>query len=968
MAKVRIFEWAKDNNQRSNELVKQLKEQGFNVRNHTSVIDEEILKGLVKNKPKRHFNPGEGNRDNRNNDRNNNRDNNGRYNNDRNNNRDNNGRYNNNRDNNNGQGRYNNNRDNNDRYNNNRDNNGRYNNDRYNNNRDNNGRYNNDRNNNDRYNNNRDNNGRYNNDRNNNQGGQGRYNNNRDNNGRYNNDRNNNQGGQGRYNNNNGQGRYNNNNGQGGQGRYNNNNGQGRYNNNGQGGQGRYNNNNGQGRYNNNNGQGGQGRYNNNNGQGRYNNNNGQGGQGRYNNNNGQGRYNNNNNNGGGYNRNNNFGGPKKPFNRNNNKQEELEPTTSKPATKKGNGNKKRKNTGFDRFAMFDNKEGQIRVDQKTKTQMKKEARKEREAELKNETTQLKWSDDMTVSKFADLIKIPAIDVISKLFELGIMATMNQQIDKESAEILCTDYNVEIVEDDSNQELEFENLMPTYTDADLQPRPAIVTIMGHVDHGKTTLLDTIRNSNVTAKESGGITQHIGAYQVPHKKGAITFLDTPGHAAFTAMRARGAHVTDITIIVVAADDGVMPQTKEAVAHAKDAGTPLIVAVNKMDKPEANPERVMSELAELGVMAEDWGGDVPFVNVSALKGDGITELLDYIEVISEMHDYQAPANVQGFGTVIEANLDKGRGSVATILVQGGEVSVGDAIVIGHTWGSIRVMQDEYGKRHKTVGASMPVEITGLKDVPQAGDQFVIMKDAKEAQTIGEKRSELKAQKDRSRAHAMSLEELNALIAEGDIKELPVVIKADVQGSVEALRSSLEQIEVNGVKVRIVHSGVGAINESDVMLATAGNAILIGFNVRPDANARQLIEKENIDLMLSSIIYKIIEEIEDSMKGMREKKYRQEILGYARVDEVFKITGVGKVAGCIVTSGKITRDCKVRLIRDGVVVYDGDLGQLKRFKDDVKDVVEGMDCGMSFKDFNDIKKGDEFEGYILEEEDLD
>ncbi len=835
MAKVRIFEWAKDNNQRSNEIVKQLKEQGFNVRNHTSVIDEEILKGLVKNKPKRHFNPGEGNRDNRDN-----------------------------RNNNNGQGRYNNDRNNNDRDN--------------------------------------------------NQGGQGRYNN----------DRNNNQGGQGRYNNDR----------------------------NNQGGQGRYNNDR-------NNNQGGQGRYNNNNGQGRYNNNNGQGG---------QGRYNNNNNGPGGYNRNNNFGGPKKPFNKNNGKSEELEPTTSKPATKKGNGNKKRRTQSFDRFAMFDNKEGQIRVDQKTKTQMKKEARKEREAEMKNETTQLKWSDDMTVSKFADLVKIPAIDVISKLFELGIMATMNQQIDKESAEILCTDYNIEIVEDDSNQELEFDNLMPTYTEEDMQKRPAIVTIMGHVDHGKTTLLDTIRNSNVTAKESGGITQHIGAYQVPHKKGAITFLDTPGHAAFTAMRARGAHVTDITVIVVAADDGVMPQTKEAVAHAKDAGTPLIVAVNKMDKPEANPERVMSELAELGVMAEDWGGDVPFVNVSALKGEGISELLDYIEVISEMHEYKAPANVQGFGTVIEANLDKGRGSVATILVQGGEVNVGDAIVIGHTWGSIRVMQDEYGTRHKHVGASMPVEITGLKDVPQAGDQFVIMKDAKEAQTIGEKRSELKAQKDRSRAHAMSLEELNALIAEGDIKELPVVIKADVQGSVEALRSSLEQIEVNGVKVRIVHSGVGAINESDVMLATAGNAILIGFNVRPDANARQLIEKENIDLMLSSIIYKIIEEIEDSMKGMREKKYRQEILGYARVDEVFKITGVGKVAGCIVTSGKITRDCKVRLIRDGVVIYDGDLGQLKRFKDDVKDVVEGMDCGMSIKDFNDIKKGDEFEGYILEEEDLD
>ncbi len=904
MAKVRIFEWAKKNNHRSNEIVKKLKDEGHNVRNHTSTIDEEILRKLFNNKnnqsEKRHFNTGAGqaNRDNRNdnrggNNRDNRNDNRGGYN--RDNQNDNRGGYN--RDNRN-------------------DNRGGYNRDNHNDNR---GGYNRD--------NRNDNRGGYNRDnRNDNRGGYNRDNRN-DNRGGYNRDnRNDNRGGYNRDNRNDNRGGYNRGNQQGGG--YNRGNQQG-------------------GGYNRGNQQGGGYRGNQ------------QGGGYRGNQQ------------GGGY-RGNQQGGQRRPFNRNNGQQNttELEPTTTKPTTKKGTGgNKKRHQKSFDRFAMFDNKEAQLRgVDQKTKTQLKKEARVEREKELKNETTTVKWTDDMTVSKFADAIAIPAIDVISKLFELGIMATINQQLDKESAEILCTDYNVEIVEDDSNQEFEFENLIPKFEDEELENRPAIVTIMGHVDHGKTTLLDTIRNANVTARESGGITQHIGAYQVQHNNGAITFLDTPGHAAFTAMRARGAHVTDITVLVVAADDGVMPQTKEAIAHAKDAKTPLIVAVNKMDKEAANPDRVMSELAELGVLAEDWGGETPFVNISALNGDGIDALLDYIEVISEMHEYKAPYNTPGFGTVIEANLDKGRGSVATILVQGGEVEVGDAIVIGHTWGSIRVMQDEYGKRHKKVGPSMPVEITGLKDVPQAGDQFIIMKDAKEAQMIGEKRSEIKALKDRGRQHAMSLEELNAMIAEGDVKELPVVIKADVQGSVEALAASLEQIEVNGVKVRVVHRGVGAINESDVMLATAGNAILIGFNVRPDANARQLIDKEKIDLMLSNIIYNIIEEIEDSMKGMREKKYRQEILGYARVDEVFKITGVGKVAGCVVTSGKITRDCKVRLIREGVVVYDGDLGQLKRFKDDVKEVVEGMDCGMSFKDFNDIKKGDEFEGYILEEESLD
>lgn len=629
------------------------------------------------------------------------------------------------------------------------------------------------------------------------------------------------------------------------------------------------------------------------------------------------------------------------------------------------NKNNKRHHEKVDRFAEFDNKEQNVLVDHKTRTQLKKEARLEREKELKEQTTIITWSDDMTVSKFANAINIPANDIIAKLFELGIMATLNQLIDKESAEILCTDYNVEIKDDESNMEYEFESLIPTYSDEDRVKRPPIVTVMGHVDHGKTTLLDTLRQTHVTDKESGGITQHIGAYQIEKDGKVITFLDTPGHAAFSAMRARGANITDITILVVAADDGVMPQTKEALAHAKEANTPLIVAVNKIDKPEANPEKVMSELAELGVIAEEWGGDTPFVQISAKTGQGVNDLIDYIDVISELHNYKAMANVPGFGTVIEANLDKGRGPVATILVEEGEVHTGDAIVIGHTWGTVRKMEDEFGQTHKVANASQPVQIMGLKAVPEAGDKFIVMENAKEAQVIGEKRSEIFAQKARNAAHAMSLEELNMKIAEGSVKELPIVLKADVQGSVEALASSLEDIEVNGVKARVVYKAVGAINESDAMLASTSNAILIGFNVRPDNVARQVIETEGVELLLNSVIYKIIEEIEDSMSGMRDKKYREEIIGYADVLEIFKISGVGKVLGAEVREGKIIRDSKIRLIRDGIVVYNGDIGQLKRHKDEVKEVVAGQDCGISFKDFDDVKKGDQIESYILEEE---
>ena len=636
---------------------------------------------------------------------------------------------------------------------------------------------------------------------------------------------------------------------------------------------------------------------------------------------------------------------------------EEKKPTSNK----KGKGKTKE----VDRFAIFDEKENDKAFDQKTRTQLKKEMRLEREKERANEQVEVVWTDDMTVNKFATAINIPVNDIITKLFELGIMATINQVIDKDSAEILCADYNVLIVEDESNAEIEFENLIPKYDESIKVKRPPIVTIMGHVDHGKTTLLDTLRKSNITQKESGGITQHIGAYQIEKNGNKITFLDTPGHAAFSAMRSRGADITDITILVVAADDGVMPQTKEAIAHAKEAKTPIIVAVNKMDKEGANPERVMSELAELQILAEEWGGDVPFVKISAKNGDGIDELISYIEMLADLHDYKAASNVLGYGTVIEAHLDKGFGPVATIIVEEGEVNLQDPIVIGDTWGSIRKLEDENKKTHKKVVASQPIRIMGLKAIPNAGDKFVVMEDIKKAQEIGEKRASLKEQRERNNQHAMSLEELNMKIAEGSIKELPIIIKADTQGSVEALASSLEKIEVNGVKARVIYKGIGAINESDVMLALTSNAIIIGFNTRPDSIARALIQTEKIELLLNNVIYSIIEEIEDAMNGMRDKKYREEIIGLADVLEIFKISGVGKVLGCQVTQGKITREAKIRLIRDGIVIYDGEIGELKRHKDSVKEVVEGMDFGMSFKDFDDIKKNDQVEAYILEEE---
>ena len=484
--------------------------------------------------------------------------------------------------------------------------------------------------------------------------------------------------------------------------------------------------------------------------------------------------------------------------------------------------------------------------------------------------------------------------------------------------------------------------------------------MGHVDHGKTTLLDTIRKTKVVEGEFGGITQHIGAYQVKVNGRAVTFLDTPGHEAFTAMRARGAKVTDVAIIVVAADDGVMPQTKEAIDHAKAADVPIIVAVNKMDKPEANPDRVMSEMADLNVMPEEWGGDTIFVQCSAKKGQGIKDILETILVVSEVRELKANPNRLATGTVIEARLDKGRGPVCTLLVQNGTLKQGQPIVVGSCFGRVRKMTNDMGSEIKQAGPSMPVEVIGLNDVPEAGDIFKAFDNEKEARAIADKRKQAKIDQERKATSAMNLDDLAAQIEAGSIQEIPVIVKADVQGSAEAVKSSLEKIEVEGVKVNVIRSVAGAISESDVMLASASKAIIIGFNVRPDANVRKKAEEEGVSIRLHNIIYKAVEEMELAMKGMLAPVYEEVIIGQLEVRQTFKVSKVGTIAGCMVTDGKVVRDCKVRLIRDGIVVYDGKLGSLKRFQNDAKEVTSGFECGITIENYNDIKEKDIIEAY--------
>ncbi|WP_379967320.1 translation initiation factor IF-2 [Ectobacillus sp. sgz5001026] len=571
----------------------------------------------------------------------------------------------------------------------------------------------------------------------------------------------------------------------------------------------------------------------------------------------------------------------------------------------------------------------------------------------------------LTVGELAKELGREPSEIIKKLFLLGIMATINQDLDKDTIELIASEYGIEVEEEVVLDETNFEDFIDDPDeDADLVERPSVVTIMGHVDHGKTTLLDSIRHSKVTEGEAGGITQHIGAYQVDVHGKKITFLDTPGHAAFTTMRARGALVTDITILVVAADDGVMPQTIEAINHAKAAEVPIIVAVNKMDKPAANPDRVMQELTEYGLVPEAWGGDTIFVQLSARTGEGIDNLLEMILLVGEVEEWKANPNRLAIGTVIEAKLDKGKGPVATLLVQNGTLRIGDSIVVGSSHGRVRAMVNDIGRRVKEAGPSTPVELTGLNEVPQAGDRFIVFSDEKKARQVGEARAQRALIEQRGDKAKVSLEDLFQQIQENEMKEINLIVKADVQGSVEALAGSLRKIEVEGVKVKIIHTGVGAISESDIILASASNAIVIGFNVRPDVNAKRTAEVEHVDVRLHRIIYNAIEEIESAMKGMLDPEYEEKILGQAEVRQVFKVSKVGSIAGCYVTDGKITRDSSVRVIRDGIVIYEGQLDTLKRFKDDVKEVAQNYECGLTIEKYNDIKEGDVVEAFVMQE----
>lgn len=574
------------------------------------------------------------------------------------------------------------------------------------------------------------------------------------------------------------------------------------------------------------------------------------------------------------------------------------------------------------------------------------------------------FSGSLSVGELAGELGKEPSEIIKKLLLLGTMATINQELDKDSIELIAGEYGVEVEEEIVFEKTEFEKYEEEDRVEDLEIRPAVVTIMGHVDHGKTTLLDSIRNTKVTEGEAGGITQHIGAYQIVANEQKITFLDTPGHAAFTTMRARGAQVTDITILVVAADDGVMPQTIEAINHAKAAEVPIIVAVNKVDKPTANPDRVMQELTEHGLVPEAWGGDTIFVPVSALTGDGIDDLLEMILLVTEVEELKANPNRRATGTVIEAQLDKGRGSVATLLVQNGTLKVGDPIVVGNTFGRVRAMVNDLGRRVKEAAPSTPVEITGLNDVPLAGDQFMVFEDEKSARQVGEARAQKKLDEQRSEGSKLSLDDLFEQIKQGEIKDINLIVKADVQGSVEALAAALQKIDVEGVRVKIIHTGVGAITESDIILAAASNAIVIGFNVRPDAGAKKTADVEEVDIRLHRIIYKVIEEIESAMKGMLDPEFEEKIIGQVEVRTTFKVSKIGTIAGCYVTEGKITRDSGVRLIRDGIVIFEGEIDTLKRFKDDVKEVARNYECGITIKNYNDVKEGDVIEAYVMEE----
>lgn len=571
------------------------------------------------------------------------------------------------------------------------------------------------------------------------------------------------------------------------------------------------------------------------------------------------------------------------------------------------------------------------------------------------------YHENMTIGDLAKSLNVNSSELIKKLFTLGVMCTINQPLSFENAELLVVDYDKELRREETADVTNFEEFEIHDAVEDLQERPPVVTIMGHVDHGKTTLLDTIRKTNVAEGEAGGITQAISAYQVTHNGKAITFIDTPGHAAFTEMRARGASITDIIIIIVAADDGVMPQTKEAVDHAKAAGVPIIVAINKMDKPGANPERIMTELSEYGLTPDEWGGDTLYNKIIAADGTGIPELLENITLIAEMQEYKANPNRYAVGTVVEARLDKHLGPVTTVLIQNGTLRLGDPIVVGTTYGKIRTLKNDKGQEITEALPSTPVEITGINEVPSAGDKFMAFESEKQARSIAETRKEQAKVRDNAKKSSVSLDDLFSKIQEG-IKEINVILKADVNGSAEAVKNSLEKLQVEDVRVKVIRSSVGSITESDIVLAKASDAIIIGFNVRPNNQIKDYAKENGVEIRLYNIIYKVVEEMEAAMKGMLEPIYEEKVTGTAEVRQLFKFSKVGIIAGSYVTDGTIKRDDKARIIRDGIVIYDGNINSIQRGKDAVKEVKKGIECGITIENYSDIKEGDIIEAYEM------
>ena len=597
----------------------------------------------------------------------------------------------------------------------------------------------------------------------------------------------------------------------------------------------------------------------------------------------------------------------------------------------------------------------------------KKEMYKHKEKLMSNapnkEDNKIVYKENMTLSMFANELNANPIDLIKKFMSLGVMVNLNSPISFSDAELVAIDYNKELKKAETMDDTNFEKLEITDDEENLKERPPVVTIMGHVDHGKTSLLDAIRKSSITSGEAGGITQHIGAYQVEKNGKKITFIDTPGHAAFTEMRARGAAITDIVIVIVAADDGVMPQTKEAIDHAKAAKVPIIVAINKIDKPNANIEKVMTEMTEAGLTPDKWGGDTTFVNISALTGEGIDELLETILLIAELRGLKANPNRYALGTVIEAKLDKNVGSIVTLLIQNGTLRIGDPIVVGTSFGKVRTLKNDLGVEIVEALPSTPVEITGVNSVPSAGDKFMAFETEKQAKSIADARSEKAKQMQNKNTNSLSLDDLFSKIESG-VKEINIILKADVKGSEEAVKNALEKIDVKGVKTTVIRSGTGTITESDVVLANASSAIIIGFNVRPSSKTKELAKEYNVDIRLYNIIYKVIEELEAAMKGMLDPEYEEKILGEAEVRQLFRFSKVGTIAGSYITNGIIKQNSKARLIRDGVVLYDGVIASIQREKDSVKEVKQGFECGITLENFNDIKEKDVIEAYEMVE----